>query len=282
MTIHSTSTLSTISVQIDGLRELIARRYGFWVKDAWLNQLQDRVASRMQAADARSFSDYLERLKNVETGRGELHTLIEDLFIHETSFFRTQPHFDALKDCVLPSLFGGKTETKVRIACLGCSSGEEPYSVAIAACQALPKSFLSSLEITGLDASTRVLNKAKSARYSSLQLRELDPSERTRWFSRAGELWEVRPEIRQMVRFYQHNLMEPLTMTGLDVIFCRNVLIYFSRSVVASVISSCHSALSLGGYLFLGHTESALEYSKLFRPIHAADTVYYQRLAIAP
>jgi chemotaxis protein methyltransferase CheR len=203
---------------------------------------------------------------------------MEDMCIHETHFGRTEPHFDALKLHVLPKLFSQKSGQKVRIASIGCSSGEEPYSIAMTVCESFPPERRDCIEITGLDLSHRILDAARAALYSDFQLRDLDANRRQRWFTQEGNLWSVKPELRRMVRFHQHNLMDPLPMTAIDVIFCRNVMIYFKRPIVERILREYYQAMNPGGFLFLGHAESAFDFSNLFQAVtRISDAVIYQR-----
>jgi chemotaxis protein methyltransferase CheR len=265
------------AVQLDAARALIARRFGFWIKDDWLRQLETKIASRMALTRISELSRYLEALHQTNGAQDELQALVDELLIHETSFFRHPHQFEALRKHVFPS-FVSSQKDKIRIASLGCSSGEEAYSIAITAHEAgLPRA-PRTVEITGLDASARVLAAARKACYSDLQLREIEPEKRTSWFSPCAEGWELRPHVRGLVRFCRHNLLDPLPMTGLDVLFCCNVLIYFSPQLVARLLESFHAALNVGGYLFLGHSESALRYPELFRPIYLDTAIYLERL----
>jgi len=209
--------------------------------------------------------------------------LIEEICIHETQFARASGQFDLLRRVVIPERQAARPGEKIRIACLACSTGEEAYTLAMTACEAIYGVTSDMIEITGFDLSSRALAQAREARYADFQLRDVSPARRARWFIGEQGVWTPRPEIKALVRFCQHNLIEPLPLAGMDVIFCRNVLIYFRPELVRQLIAEFHAALNPGGYLFLGHTESAHDRPDLFRAIYSDDSVYYQRqFALSP
>jgi chemotaxis methyl-accepting protein methylase len=254
-------------------RELIASRYGFWVHDSWSGQLAVCLEMRASATGRRSVTEYVNGLRRPEDGGAELATLLETILNGETHFLRTQPHFDALINAVLPTWRMTRVRgQRFRIASLGCSTGEEPYSIALV----LRENLSADVEVTGADVNARSLAHARAGAYESSQLRELSPQRRAQWFAREQNRWLIHPVLRSSVRFLQHNLLEPLPFAGLDVIFCRNVLIYFQPPMVASCIREFHAALRPGGFLFLGHSESAFGFPEYFEPVQIPDGVIYQ------
>jgi len=263
--------------QIEAARQVIADHYGFWVNDSWSGQLALQLTARTEAAGLPDVGAYLRWINNPVRGQAELVTLVEGLLIGETHFMRTSPHFDALVETILPAWRAARPGNgRLRIASLGCSTGEETYSIAIALHGHLSPEELANLEVTGLDVNGRALVAARAGVYESSQLRELTPLQRNCWFSFRGGDWQIHSTLRSKVRFLQHNLLEPLPFAGLDVIFCRNVLIYFQRPVVASCLHEFQAALRPGGHLILGHSESAFAFPELFTPVQVRDAVIYQ------
>ncbi len=263
--------------ELDRAREFLVERFGFWIRDAWLDQLQTRILARMDASGTGQFEAYWSRLQFAAGRHGEAQKLAEELCIHETHFNRTSGHFDMLRAQVLPALSKGRPGKKIRLASLACSTGEEAYTLAMTACEALSGADSNVVEVSGLDLSLHALDAAREARYGEFQLRDLHPARRDRWFIREEKLWSPKPELRRLVRFHQHNLVEPLPMAGLDVIFCRNVLIYFRPELVRRLIEEFHAALNPGGWLFLGHADSIHDCAGLFRGSYTKDAAYYQR-----
>jgi len=267
---------SVTPLQWEVLRSNIAERYGFWLNDSWSGQVVARLVRRVEATGRSGIDDYLLWLRG-PGGDGELAALVETLLNGETHFLRTEPHFAALLSKVLPAWRETRSRgQRLRIASLGCSTGEEPYSIALVLHENLSEDELADVEITGLDLNSQSLAVARAGSYDAYALRDLSFQRRERWFRREGDRWVIDAGLRASVRFLQHNLLEPLPFAGLDVIFCRNVLIYFRRPVVAFCFREIHAALRPGGYLFLGHAESAFGFPEFFEPVQVREGVIYQ------
>ena len=127
-----------------------------------------------------------------------------------------------------------------------------------------------------VDVSGAALDRARIGSYPAFQLRDLSTAQRDRWFTRESDRWIVRPALRAGLRFLQHNLLNPLPLSCLDAVFCRNVLIYFQSGQVASCLREIHAILRPGGFLFIGHSESALGFPELFEPMQVRDGVIYR------
>lgn len=252
------------------VRALVADRFGYSPRPAAMTFL---CAVLQQRRAGCSFDEYWERLIASRSPEDELQQLVEDILVHETGCGRTPPHFEALRRWVLPEL--GATGQPIRMASLGCSTGEETYTLALSAGETL--GFDYPIEIVGLDLSRRALRVAREGTYPAFNLRELAPDERSRGFVRVGDDYKVRPEVARMVRFAPHNLLDPLPFVCVDAVFCRNVLIYFGSTAAARVLRHIRDALSPGGWLFVGHSESALHQRDWFEPVSYPETLAYRR-----
>jgi len=254
------------------VRTLVAERCGFAPRPAAMQNL--RIALTQRRA-GRTNEEYWQLLQSSSSSEDELQQLVEDLLNHNTECGRTPPHFEVLRQRVLPAL--ASVERTVRFASLGCSTGEEAYSLALTAVEAFGTIGGPAVEIVGLDLSQRALAVARAGVYPASSLRELTAAQRERGFVRQSDGFHVRPEISRLVRFAQHNLMSPLPLVGVDAIFCRNVLIYFSPTSANLVLGHIRDALAPRGWLFLGPTEAAPQQREWFEPVIFAETLTYRR-----
>ncbi len=212
-------------------------------------------------------------------GSGLREEIIEAMTTNETFWFRDNFPFDILKKQILPELVEKKA-SPVRIWSAACSSGQEAYSTSITVqefLQSRPGS-LRQVDIVGTDISPAILAEAKAAQYDSLAVsRGLSADRKQRYFTQQGAKWEVKPEIRSRTRFSQANLLQSYGLLGrFHVIFCRNVLIYFSAESKRDIVSRMAGALHPGGYLFLGASESVTQYSDRFEMVRCNPGVVYR------
>ncbi|MGA7800106.1 MAG: protein-glutamate O-methyltransferase CheR [Gammaproteobacteria bacterium] len=224
-----------------------------------------------------TLGELVQRLKGSRRD-GLRERIIEAMTTNETYWFRDGYPFEVLKSRILPELVAGRGP--VRIWSAACSSGQEPYSISIAVQEFLasrPRS-LTSVEVTATDISPAILKAARDARYDAMAVgRGLSEERKRRFFTGLGEQWEVRPEIRGRVRFTMANLLQSYSLLGrFDVIFCRNVLIYFSSESKRDIIGRMARALNPGGYLFLGSSESITQYSDQFELVRCNPGVVYR------
>ncbi len=219
-----------------------------------------RLNKRLRALGWVSYRQYLSFVES-EGGREELARMVDVLTTNKTSFFRELPHFEFLRDQVFPAFQDGRRP--LRIWSAGCSSGEEPYSLAIFIRQFIKDVDRLDIRILGTDLSRRVLARAREGIYGEAQLEDIPPRLRARSFlpvsdaGSEGGLYRVRDEIRSMVSLAPLNLMGPWPMRGpFDLIMCRNVMIYFDRATRERLIDRFTRLLPTGGYLMVGHSES--------------------------
>jgi chemotaxis protein methyltransferase CheR len=246
---------------------LIEREAGIHLSTAKKALLSCRLAARLRELRLASFGSYYRFVVNDEQGGGcELVRLLDAVATNETHFFREPHHFELIASSLAPrwrsEAQAGRRDRRVRVWSAGCSTGEEPYTLAIQLRACLPESEGWHIEIFASDLSTKALARAEAAVYPAERLREVPHAQRRRAFLRgtgpqAGRI-KVVPELRQLVRFERLNLSAPSypMPTGLDLVLCRNVLIYFRPELRRRVVEQLCTHLAPGGHLFLGHAES--------------------------
>jgi chemotaxis protein methyltransferase CheR len=245
------------------------------------------IAERMRATSCPDVASYLALLSGAGA-QAERQSLLDEVTIPETHFFRNPPQIRALRKHVLPELLRQSSGSRrLRIWSAGCSTGEEPYTVAMLLRELLPAYTGWDIKVVATDISTRALAAAKAARYSERSLVMTDPLDLARWFvldTTTGE-FVVRDEVRDMIEFAHHNLVTdppPFDQGDLDLVLCRNVTIYFDRNTTRSLMSRLHSRLRDGGYLFLGHAETLWHISDDFSLASLGDAFVYRRLDARP
>lgn len=245
--------------------------------------LERGLMRRMRALNLESYRQYHDYLARFAESRRELAKLLSLLTVGETYFFRFLPQFQALVRSVFPDLIarlGGKRP--LRIWSAGCSTGEEPYSLAMLLAQHFPRVAEGGMEILATDINKKALDKAREGLYGPRALRVTDPVYRERYFRRVGGSFQINDEIRRMVRFAYLNLQtgdypSPAEGTAdVDLLFCRNVMIYFRPETVRRIIERFSRCLVPGGYLFLGHSETLSQISGSFSRLSQAGGFYYR------
>ena len=263
--------------------EFFYRRTGILFTPAKRYFVDRRLAERMQATGARSFAVYLAALR---AGTGdEVEHLINAFTVNETYFFREDHQLRCLTASILPVVVAGKAPgVAVRVWSMPCSTGEEPYSVAIWLLENWPEVDRYDVEIVGSDIDTRALAAAAEGLYGKRALMRLRPELVSRYFAREdtrlGDAWRIAADLRASVRFTPCNLTDAAAMAAqgrFDVVFCRNVLIYFDDASRRVAADNIYDSLVPGGFACLGHTESMSRISPLFRVCRYADAIVYQR-----
>jgi chemotaxis protein methyltransferase CheR len=240
----------------------------------YLVQARLLPVARQQGLD--DISALVARLKR---GEAALTTqVVEAMTTNETSFFRDVHPFDALRTEVLPSLLGARrTQRTLRIWSAAASTGQEAYSIAMILREHFPELAGWNISILGTDLSNDVLEKAREGRYAQIEVnRGLPAPMLVKYFDRAGPAWKVKPELRAMCEFKTLNLVAPWSaLPRLDIVFLRNVLIYFDVDTKRDVLTKIRSTLAPDGYLFLGAAETTLQFEGLFeRAPHARANCY--------
>lgn len=250
------------------VRKLLSESAGMVYDEKRREVLRLHLRDRAIAVGCETFAEYVDL---ATSDRSELQSLWNQVAIHQTDFFRNRPQFEGLRRNVLPEVIRQADSRKgLTLWSAGCSSGEEPYSLAIAVLEALGDEASSwNVTVAATDISTEILERARSGCYEERHLSGVPDAIRRRWFRQDGDIYRVNPLLCEIVNFMPHNLSaDPPPIVGLgDIVFCCNVTIYFSKDALHRAIRSLEAALRPGGYLFLGHSES------LWRQPHSLELV---------
>jgi chemotaxis protein methyltransferase CheR len=268
------------ATDISRFRALISLRMGLHFEDDKLDYLTEVLRERLEAGGRGLADTYLERLS--AGAPDEVRALARRLTIGETYFFRYFDHFRAFTGVVLPDRARvQEVRRRLRILSAGCASGEEAYSLSILVREHLPNVSLWDVQIRGIDINPAVIEKASAARYSAWSLRETPPDMRERYFQAQGREFRLDEKVRSSVSFEERNLLEDDASfwqpDAFDVVFCRNVMMYFAPDVMRAVVARITRSLSPGGFLFLGHAETLRGVSEDHHLCHTHETFYYQR-----
>ena len=238
-----------------------------------------RVARRMALQKMQSLSDYVRFLKQ---NPPEIKALAGDIFIHVTSFFRDPECFQALRKRVFPQLNLNRRHAPVRVWVPGCSTGEEVYSIAMLLLESLGANpHQNKLQMFGTDISEPAIERARAGVYSEAALRGVSPARLRRFFVQIEHGYQINKEVRGLCVFARHDLASDPPFSKLDLISCRNVLIYAGPGLQSRILSAFQYALQPGGFLFLGKSEAISGYSAIFAPLDRAHKIF-SRKAIAP
>jgi chemotaxis protein methyltransferase CheR len=265
--------------ELSEIRGLIETRSGILFDASRERFFSTRVREHLQDKKLAHGTDLLRLIKNSNV---EYDILLQRLLTQETSFFRYPAVFEALEKKVLPELHMKKfweNPRSLRIWSAGCSTGEEPYTIAITIADTLEFADAWNIHILATDISRQALDHAERGVYPARELDTLSPKQREHHFSRTGDDFVVRPRIRNMVTYAPMNLAQVTYMGRFDCIFCMNVLIYFSEERQAQLVQRFYEYLEPGGYLFLGHAESVSKCDVKFDTHTIRDSRIYQKPA---
>jgi len=252
------------------ISELVYQSSGINLKKGKEALVRARLMKRLRAIGMKSVEDYMDYIEDAE-GAYELTSLIDVMTTNKTSFFREVEHFNFLRDTILPEL----ERSRLRFWSAACSSGEEPYSLAVLLRDCIANIDTKDVLILATDISRRMLEKAHSAVYSEQMLRTLPPLYQKKYFKKLDNqrtgLHRVTDDVRKMIRLAWLNLLDPWPMKGpFNVIFCRNVMIYFDRPTQQTLINRFWEILEPGGYLFVGHSEGLSAITHNFQYVRPA------------
>lgn len=266
------------------LRDLVYAECGILVRDDMKFLMERRLSPRLELLGLSDFASYHRYLRYDAHRQAELEAAIDAIATNETYFFREPLQLQAFSEELLPALADrGRRLKKLSIWSAGCSTGEEPYTIAML----LRDSGLFEgwdVQVFGSDISRRVIAAARKAEYGASALRATPPHHLVRFFEAAGGRWRVREEIRGWVTFGQLNLLSEDTrrlVPRMDAVFCRNLLIYLDLPARRRVLASLYDRLWEGGYLLLGHSESLINLTTDFELVHLQSDLVYRRPARA-
>ncbi|HUO35753.1 MAG TPA: protein-glutamate O-methyltransferase CheR [Candidatus Acidoferrum sp.] len=266
------------------IRDLIYQVCGIFHPDNKLVFLHDRCFRRVRTLGLDGLRCYLEALTSRLTRDEEMRLLLNEITVGETCFFRSPPQIAALRKILLPRIAASspaRTGRKIRIWSAGCSTGEEPYTLAMVALEEAGGLYRNlSWEIIATDLNDRSIAHAQRGLYDAYALRNTEPYFVQKCFSREGDIFRLSPQVRSVVSFSRFNLLDetkPLFMKGLDLVFCANVLIYFDAVSKRRVVESFYNSLVPGGHLFLSSTESLFAINSQFRLVHFPGATGYLR-----
>lgn len=277
-----TASLAMSTSQFEQLRKLIYERSGIWFPEAKKYVLESRLSRRVEELEFENFDQYLMFLEVGPYKDDEFQEMFNRITINETSFFRNEPQLDVFEREILPTLLAARSrERRLRVWSSACSTGEEPYTLAMQIHRTLGVRLSDwRIEILGSDISEKVLLSAQTGRYSNYAIRNMPPLLAKRYFTDEGTHVQIDPAIQSMVHFELLNLKDDAASKRFgvfDVIFCRNVMIYFDDPMKRHCARIFHSQLARDGYLFIGHSESLRQLDVNFEHVANPQSFAYTR-----
>jgi chemotaxis protein methyltransferase CheR len=274
---HPATTAKLTESELDEIRTLIEQRSAILFDSSRERFFSTRVREFL---DEKGLSSGTDLLRQVRGSSIEYEALLERLLTQETSFFRYPAVYEALEKKILPEVQERKfweSPRTLRIWSAGCSTGEEPYSIAVTLCESLKFAEAWEIEILATDISRRALRHAERGVYSKRSLQDVSLGQVENYFTPTKHGYQVRPRIRRMISFAQLNLAEAVYVGKFDCIFCMNVLMYFSGDRRFSILRRFFDALEPGGYFLLGHSETLANVPMKFESIVLGDCRIYRK-----
>ncbi|URA09516.1 CheR family methyltransferase [Thermospira aquatica] len=265
-----------MEIDVGVLKELASLVYevsGIVFKDSNLTVLESRLRTRINEKHC-SPREYIQILR---TNDQELRDFVDFVTTNFTSFFRYPRHFEMLRTEILPKVVQKSSEKKITIWSAGCSTGEEPYSLAITLDIFLRENEMFDWEyaVIGSDISLQSLFVAKEGVFPEKAFTKVPEDLVQKYFVKTSKGYQIVPEIAKHIRFDYHNLIYDNGLRDIPVVFCRNVLIYFDLAVQLKVLENIHRAMRSGGFLFIGHSESLIRITNMFHPQSFSQGVVY-------
>ncbi len=272
--------LEISAAELDKVRNLIYKESGMLFPTKKNYFIANRIGQRIKSVNAKDFREYYHRLL---VDSDEMQNFLEELTVNETYFFRDFPQLQGFAEILLPKYLEKKRQANdylLRLWSAACSTGEEPYTLAIILREMIEDFDRWNIQIDATDIDRRVLRHAKIGLYSDRSMKDTPIPYRNKYFKRTPDGWQILPVIAEMVNFEQLNLIDRMAMRrrrNYDFIFCRNVLIYFDDTSRKRVVMALYDALVPGGYLFLGHAESVGRITAAFHLERLGDFLCYKR-----
>jgi len=273
--------LELSDAEFQAFSDLVYKKAGINLHAGKKELVRARLAKRLREDGFDSFGEYYQFVINDETG-DELVQLLDSISTNLTNFFREPKHFQFMVQVFLPEISraAAKKGRRLRIWSAGCSTGEEPYSIAITVLENMPDLEQWDVKILATDLSTKVLATARRGIYPFERLADISPEVLRRWFQKGQGDWagwfKVKDQVKRLIVFRRLNLIEPFPFQrSFDLIFCRNVMIYFDKKTQADLTARLHQVLADGGYLLIGHSESLTGVNQAFNYIQP--TIYRKK-----
>jgi len=271
------TTAEVTERDLSEVRKLIEERTGILFDQSRERFFSTRVRDHVKE---KGFAGGAELLKAMLRANTEYEAMLEKLLTQETSFFRYPAVYQALEKRILPELqikkFWNNPRT-LRIWSAGCSTGEEPYSIAITLLDTLSLADAWNIEILATDVGRQALKIAETGIYSPQRTQSVSEAQFANYFTKLNENQQIKPRVRKMITFAQMNLAQAVYMGRMDLIFCMNVLIYFSEEKRNALIQRFYDTLEPGGYLLLGHSESLSKVPVKFQAIVLNECILYRK-----
>ena len=262
------------------IRDIIKDYCGLYFDDSSRYLIEKRLSRRVKNHHLNDFRDYYRFIRYDKNTEQELSAIMDILTVNETYFFREQNQLKAFSEEILEELKGtNKSGKTLRIWSAGCSSGEEPYTISMLI-NGMGNFNGWDIEICGSDINQRVLQTARKGVYRKNSFRTTEPYYIKKYFTEEDGAFQIKDDVKKHVNFSYLNLLDPFKtrfLGNMDVIFCRNVLIYFDNASRKRVIENFYNRLVDGGYLLLGHAESLINISTAFHLKHLKNDMVYQR-----
>ncbi len=268
-------TSSEKDPEFENLLTYLRQSRGFDFTGYKRSTLMRRVRKRMQSLNLDNFGDYLDYL---EVYPEEFNYLFNTILINVTAFFRDASAWQHLAEQVLPNLIQRKTNSdQIRIWSAGCASGEEAYTLAMLMSELLgAEDFRQRVKIYATDVDEEALNQARQAVYSAKDLQLIPPELKQKYFESVGNNYVFRQDLRRSVIFGRHDLLQDAPISRLDLLVCRNTLMYFNSETQGRILARFHFALNDSSYLFLGKAEMLLMHSSLFTPVDLKNRIFHK------
>jgi chemotaxis protein methyltransferase CheR len=261
-------------------REFFYRKTGISFEASKRYFVDKRLVERIEATGSDNFLGYFALLRYEDSGV-ELQQLTNLMTVNETYFLREEYQFRCMVDSLLPAIVRNRTVKKpIRIWCIPSSTGEEPYSIAMYLLEKWPGINDWDVEIISSDIDTNVLRQARAGRYSARSVQHVPLPWLNKYFTAIKDEYQLCDDLREVIEFTRVNLAastETLTYRNFDVIFCRNLLIYFDDVSRKSAVETFYESLNPGGYICLGHSESMSRISSLFKVCKFPEAIVYQK-----
>jgi chemotaxis protein methyltransferase CheR len=264
------------------LRDLVREKGGIYFQSSKRQYFTRRLRKRMEILGYRKLHEYYNFLV-ADTSNQEVSELLNVLTTTETYFFRNAQQLQSFEKEVIPTLLKQKREagvSHIHVWSAGCSSGEEPYTLAMLLLENIPDIQQWRISIAATDVNTEVLEKAREGRYSSRSLRDTPRHYKTKYFTKDRDFYRIHDHVKKMVSFRTSNLIVPqdtALIQNVDCIFCRNVLIYFDVETCRNVVDMFYEKMARNGYLFLGHSESLYRITTIFKLLKLQHSLVYYK-----